>query len=90
VEENENNTIAFDALVVLVLAGDPMVVAQIRFKDQKTVFFDGAKDLFTYYFRIGVYHPGRSVADIGVMYVAVSPELLRTLDGPSSEKRAVT
>jgi len=27
VEENENNTIAFDALVVLVLAGDPMVVA---------------------------------------------------------------
>ena len=44
----------------------PDWVAQIRFKDQKTVFFDGAKDLFKYYFRITGYHPGRSVADIGV------------------------
>lgn len=47
----------------------PDWVAQIRFKDQKTVFFDGAKDLFKYYFRISSYHPKRSVGDVGVIYV---------------------
>jgi nitrous oxide reductase accessory protein NosL len=47
----------------------PDWVAQIRFKDQKTVFFDGAKDLFKYYFRVSAYDPGRSAADIGAIYV---------------------
>jgi hypothetical protein len=78
VEENENNTIACDALVVLVPAGDPMVVAQTRCKDKETVFFDGATDLSTCDSGITACHPGRSVADIGVVYLAVSPELLRT------------
>ena len=47
----------------------PDWLAQVRFKDQKTVFFDGAKDFFKYYFKIKSYHPGRSAADIGAVYV---------------------
>lgn len=47
----------------------PDWTAQIRFKGQKTVFFDGAKDLFKYYFSIQKYHPQKSVADIGAFYV---------------------
>ena len=47
----------------------PDWTAQVRFKDQKTVFFDGAKDFFKYYFKIKSYLPGRSPADIGTVYV---------------------
>jgi len=47
----------------------PDWVAQIRFKDRKTVFFDGAKDFFKYYFRMEHYHPGRSPADVAAIYV---------------------
>ena len=47
----------------------PDWLAQVRFKDQKTVFFDGAKDFFKYYFKIKSYHPARSVADVGAIYV---------------------
>jgi nitrous oxide reductase accessory protein NosL len=47
----------------------PDWTAQVRFRDQKTVFFDGAKDLFKYYFKMESYHPGRSAADVGDVYV---------------------
>ena len=47
----------------------PDWLAQVRFKDQKTVFFDGAKDFFKYYFKIKNYHPARSAADVGAVYV---------------------
>ena len=47
----------------------PDWVAQVRFKDQQTVFFDGAKDFFKYYFKIKSYHPRRSAADVGAIYV---------------------
>ena len=47
----------------------PDWVAQVRFRDQKTVFFDGAKDLFKFYFNIGHYQPKRSAADVGAVYV---------------------
>ncbi len=47
----------------------PDWTAQVRFQDQKTVFFDGAKDFFKYYFKIKSYHPGRSAADVGAVYV---------------------
>jgi copper chaperone NosL len=47
----------------------PDWLAQVRFKDQKTVFFDGAKDFFKYYYKIKNYHPGRSAADVGAIYV---------------------
>ena len=47
----------------------PDWLAQVRFKDQKTVFFDGAKDFFKYYFKIKSYHPKRSAADVAAIYV---------------------
>ena len=47
----------------------PDWTAQVRFRDGKTVFFDGAKDLFKFYFNIGHYQPGRSAADVGAVYV---------------------
>ena len=47
----------------------PDWLAQVRFKDQQTVFFDGAKDFFKYYFRISRYHPGKSAADVAAVYV---------------------
>jgi len=47
----------------------PDWLAQVRFKDQQTVFFDGAKDFFKYYFRINHYHPGKSTADVAAIYV---------------------
>ena len=47
----------------------PDWTAQVRFRDQKTVFFDGTKDLFKYYFNMDSYHPGKSPVDIGAVYV---------------------
>lgn len=47
----------------------PDWIAQIHFKTNETAFFDGAKDLFKYYFSVGKYHPGRSPADIIAIYV---------------------
>ena len=47
----------------------PDWTAQVRFRDRTTAFFDGAKDLFKYYFSIGRYHPGKSTVDIGAVYV---------------------
>jgi copper chaperone NosL len=47
----------------------PDWVAQMVFRDGTTVFFDGAKDMFKYYFGLGKGPPGRSAAEIGVLYV---------------------
>ncbi len=47
----------------------PDWMAQIRFKGQKTVFFDGAKDFFKYYFNIADYSPGKTTADIEAIFV---------------------
>lgn len=47
----------------------PGWVAQVRFNDQKTVFFDGAKDFFKYCFRIANYDRGRSTADVAASYM---------------------
>ena len=47
----------------------PDWTAQVRFTGGETVFFDGAKDLFKFYFNIGHYQPGRSAADVGAVYV---------------------
>jgi len=43
--------------------------AEIIFKDEFVVFFDGAKDLFKYYFDIKKYTPGKSRKDIAAIYV---------------------
>jgi len=47
----------------------PDWVAQVRFLDQKTVFFDGAKDFFKYYFRLESDHPARSPSHVAAIYV---------------------
>ncbi|BCS98755.1 nitrous oxide reductase accessory protein NosL [Desulfoluna limicola] len=47
----------------------PDWVGEIIYSDGKTVFFDGAKDLFKYYFNIQKYHPRKSLDDISAIYV---------------------
>lgn len=47
----------------------PDWIGEIIFTDGTTVFFDGAKDLFKYYFNIGKYHPGKRKGDIAAVYV---------------------
>jgi nitrous oxide reductase accessory protein NosL len=42
----------------------PDWVAAIRFRDGSAVFFDGAKDLFKYYFDLKKYNPSKKPADI--------------------------
>ena len=47
----------------------PDWVGQIIFKDGSTAFFDGAKDLFKYYFNLNKYNPKKVVKDIATIYV---------------------
>ncbi len=47
----------------------PDWVAEIRYRDEKTVFFDGAKDLFKYFFSIQAYDPARSADEISAIFV---------------------
>ena len=47
----------------------PDWVGQIIFKDGSTAFFDGAKDLFKYYFNLAKYNPKKIVKDIAIIYV---------------------
>ena len=47
----------------------PDWIAEIIFKDGSTVFFDGAKDMFKYYFDIQKYSPEKNKRDIAAMYV---------------------
>ena len=47
----------------------PDWVAEIVFKDGSTAFFDGAKDLFKYYFNLKKYNPTKSIEDIAAIYV---------------------
>ena len=47
----------------------PNWVGQIVFKDGGRFYFDGPKDLFTYYFAPHKYGPGRNRADIAEIHV---------------------
>ena len=47
----------------------PDWTAEIIFKDGAAVFFDGAKDLFKYYFKLNTYAPDRTDEDIAAVYV---------------------
>jgi len=47
----------------------PDWVGQIIFKDGATSFFDGAKDLFKYYFNLQKYNPEKTTKDIAAIYV---------------------
>ena len=43
--------------------------AEILFKDGTHAFFDGAKDMFKYYFNLKNYHPSKTTGDIDSIYV---------------------
>jgi nitrous oxide reductase accessory protein NosL len=47
----------------------PDWVGEIRFKDGSVAFFDGAKDLFKYYFNLKQYNPNKTRTDIDLIYV---------------------
>jgi nitrous oxide reductase accessory protein NosL len=47
----------------------PDFAAQIAFKDGTLAFFDGAKDMFKYYFNLSKYNPKKKKADIVSIYV---------------------
>lgn len=47
----------------------PDWVAEIRYPDEKTVFFDGVKDLYKYFFNILTYDPGRKADEISAVFV---------------------
>ena len=41
----------------------------IRFKDAVMVYFDGPKDLFTYYLAVGTYSPGKDRSAIDALFM---------------------
>lgn len=43
--------------------------AEIIFRDGSYAFFDGAKDMFKYYFNIAKYNPSKNQSDIDSIYV---------------------
>ncbi len=47
----------------------PDWIAQIIFKDGSYIFFDGAKDMFRYYFNMERYNPKKKQSDIDSVYV---------------------
>ena len=47
----------------------PDFAAQIRFSDGKTAFFDGTKDLFTFYLDLPRYAPGRKRSEVAAVFV---------------------
>jgi nitrous oxide reductase accessory protein NosL len=44
-------------------------IAQIVYKDGSYAVFDGAKDMFKYYFNLAKYAPGKRASDIDSQYV---------------------
>jgi len=55
----------------------PDWLAEIVFKDESVDFFDGAKDLFKYYFNLAKYRPGKIKRDIAAVYVTEYYEMKR-------------
>jgi nitrous oxide reductase accessory protein NosL len=47
----------------------PDFLTEILLKDGASIFFDGTKDMFKYYFQLEKYHPSRKQADIDSIYV---------------------
>jgi len=47
----------------------PDFLAEILFKDGSSVFFDGTKDMFKYYFNLKKYQPSKKISDIDSIYV---------------------
>jgi copper chaperone NosL len=47
----------------------PDFLCQVVFKDGSNAFFDGAKDMFKYFWNLPKYNPGKSQADIRSVFV---------------------
>ena len=47
----------------------PDWVGEILFKDGSIAFFDGAKDMFKYYYNLKKYNPAKTIKDILAIYV---------------------
>ena len=47
----------------------PDWVGEIIFKDGSMAFFDGAKDLFKYYYNLKKYNPEKTIKNIAAIYV---------------------
>ncbi len=47
----------------------PDFLAQVIFRDDSYALFDGAKDMFKYYFNLKKYNPSKELSDIAVIYV---------------------
>jgi nitrous oxide reductase accessory protein NosL len=58
-------------------------LAQIIFKDGTVFFFDGAKDMFKFYFNLKRYSPSKKTDDIRALYVTDYYSLL-PVDGFSA------
>lgn len=58
-------------------------LAEILFKDGSSVFFDGTKDMFKYYFNLKKYQPSKKISDIDDIYVTNYYDLTLT-DGQSA------
>ena len=61
----------------------PDFLAQILFKDGSSVFFDGTKDMFKYYFNLKKFQPSKNPSDIDSIYVTNYYDLTLT-DGLSA------
>lgn len=57
------------AVCGMFVAKYPNWIAEVIHKDGSVVFFDGPKDLFTYYFNIKKYNPQNSREEIAALYV---------------------
>lgn len=57
------------AVCGMFVAGFPNWQATIVFKDGSQVFFDGPRDMFTYFFDMGKYAKGKTAADVQTLYV---------------------
>lgn len=58
----------------------PDFLCQVVFKDGSRFFFDGAKDMFKYYWNVARYSPGRAREDIQSVFVTEYYDL-KPIDG---------
>jgi nitrous oxide reductase accessory protein NosL len=61
----------------------PDFVAQVIFQDGSYAVFDGAKDMYKYYFNLKKYAPAKRVEDIASIYVT-DYYSLELIDGPQA------
>lgn len=51
------------------VANYPNWLAQVTFKDNKTLYFDGAKDMFKFLFNLNKYLPNKEREDVSAIYL---------------------